>query len=355
MKKVFHVSILILLSIQNIEENSTYEQNEKKLDLLSLIKSINLTNENSFFSKNFDDNFENNSENGIKIVYLKKDEIPKIQLINKKIMTIDGQYLVIKDYLNQINDYNNKINDNNENSNDLLVDYKYEVCGICENNTNKYFCEDCQKNICDKCYKTCCKEKHKILILENIRAVYENNIEFIKITLAKCIIPIKDKEDKNIINEDCKEQKEENIKKNQVTINEEYNFEDILFINEIISVDYNNYFHYKNIQRILQYCYPIFCRLENYKFEGKGKYIHYDGKYYIGQFKNNIPNGKGTIYYKNGNIFTECEWIDVKKRDMESIFLQMGLIILDYLKMTYQMEKVKYFIKMEILNMMEIG
>ena len=45
----------------------------------------------------------------------------------------------------------------------------------------------------------------------------------------------------------------------------------------------------------------------------------------------------------------------VKKRDMESIFLQMGLIILDYLKMTYQMEKVKYFIKMEILNMMEIG
>ena len=78
MKKVFHVSILILLSIQNIEENSTYEQNEKKWDLLSLIKSINLTNENSFFSKNFDDNFENNSENGIKIVYLKKDEIPKI-------------------------------------------------------------------------------------------------------------------------------------------------------------------------------------------------------------------------------------------------------------------------------------
>ena len=45
----------------------------------------------------------------------------------------------------------------------------------------------------------------------------------------------------------------------------------------------------------------------------------------------------------------------VKKRDMESIFLQMELIILDYLKMTYQMEKVKYFIKMEILNMMEIG
>ena len=45
----------------------------------------------------------------------------------------------------------------------------------------------------------------------------------------------------------------------------------------------------------------------------------------------------------------------VKKRDMESIFLQMGLIILDYLKMTYQMEKVKYFIKMEILNMMKIG
>ena len=33
-----------------------------------------------------------------------------------------------------------------------------------------------------------------------------------------------------------------------------------------------------------------------------GKYIWRDGKYYIGEFKDNIPNGKGIKYYKNGNI-----------------------------------------------------
>ena len=34
-----------------------------------------------------------------------------------------------------------------------------------------------------------------------------------------------------------------------------------------------------------------------------GKYIWEDNKYYIGEFKNNIPNGKGIKYYSNGNIY----------------------------------------------------
>ena len=43
-----------------------------------------------------------------------------------------------------------------------------------------------------------------------------------------------------------------------------------------------------------------------------GKYIYDDGKYYIGQFRNNIPNGKGIKYYKNGNILYDGDFIEGK-------------------------------------------
>ena len=38
------------------------------------------------------------------------------------------------------------------------------------------------------------------------------------------------------------------------------------------------------------------------KREGKGKYIYEDGQYYIGQWVNNFKHGKGIEYYKNGTI-----------------------------------------------------
>ena len=50
----------------------------------------------------------------------------------------------------------------------------------------------------------------------------------------------------------------------------------------------------------------------NGKYEGKGKFIWEDGRYYIGQWKNHLPNGKGTKYYSNGNINIEGYWIDGK-------------------------------------------
>ena len=45
----------------------------------------------------------------------------------------------------------------------------------------------------------------------------------------------------------------------------------------------------------------IYIKRNNGKYIN-GKYIYEDDKYYIGKFKNNIPNGKGIKYYKNGNI-----------------------------------------------------
>ena len=41
-----------------------------------------------------------------------------------------------------------------------------------------------------------------------------------------------------------------------------------------------------------------------------GKYIWEDGKYYIGQWKNDLFHGKGTMYYSNGKIKYEGDWIN---------------------------------------------
>ena len=50
----------------------------------------------------------------------------------------------------------------------------------------------------------------------------------------------------------------------------------------------------------------------NGKFEGNGKLIYDNGNYFIGQFKNGLRNGKGTIYYSNGNIMYDGDWINNK-------------------------------------------
>ena len=48
----------------------------------------------------------------------------------------------------------------------------------------------------------------------------------------------------------------------------------------------------------------------NDKREGNGKYIWENGNYYIGQWKNSLRNGKGTMYYSNGKIKHEGDWIN---------------------------------------------
>ena len=45
------------------------------------------------------------------------------------------------------------------------------------------------------------------------------------------------------------------------------------------------------------------------KLNGNGKCVYENGNYYIGQFLNNLRNGKGTIYYKNNKIKYEGDFI----------------------------------------------
>ena len=45
-------------------------------------------------------------------------------------------------------------------------------------------------------------------------------------------------------------------------------------------------------------------------FEGNGKYIWEDGNYYIGEWKNGLRNGKGTIYNPHGDIIYEGDYVN---------------------------------------------
>jgi len=47
-------------------------------------------------------------------------------------------------------------------------------------------------------------------------------------------------------------------------------------------------------------------------FEGNGKYIYENGDYYIGQWKDNLRNGKGILYYKEGTIKYEGDFLNDK-------------------------------------------
>ena len=50
----------------------------------------------------------------------------------------------------------------------------------------------------------------------------------------------------------------------------------------------------------------------NDKREGNGRYIWEDGENYIGQFKNDLSHGKGTKYYSNGDKYTG-DWVYDKR------------------------------------------
>ena len=50
----------------------------------------------------------------------------------------------------------------------------------------------------------------------------------------------------------------------------------------------------------------------NDKYEGNGKYIYDNDEYYIGEFKNNLRHGKGIMYHSNGKIIYEGDWVNGK-------------------------------------------
>ena len=54
------------------------------------------------------------------------------------------------------------------------------------------------------------------------------------------------------------------------------------------------------------------------KFEGNGKLIFADGHYYIGQFKNNLANGKGPYLMKMEILYMKVIILMVRERAVEN-------------------------------------
>ena len=193
----------------------------------------------------------------------------------------------------QINKYLDEINNN---SGKFLEDYIiYNNCGICKKNLNKYFC-NCYyshyKNICQNCYGKFETEKYSknFINLSEMRESCLDKIKEIRKLFNNIIIPLK--EPKDIL-----------FQKDFAFFKDEEKNEDIVLISAIISFDYNNYFHYKNIERILDYLKKYYSNKYNqYKFKGIGKIFFDNGNYYIGRIEDNLPQGKGILYDKNGSI-----------------------------------------------------
>ena len=53
----------------------------------------------------------------------------------------------------------------------------------------------------------------------------------------------------------------------------------------------------------------------NGKCEGTGKYVWEDGEYYLGQWKNGLKHGKGILYYKDGSIKYDGGFINDKREN----------------------------------------
>ena len=109
---------------------------------------------------------EEDPTNEIKIVYLKKDDIPVIEILDKNKMIYDGKEYQISEYFNQIKEFINKIKDVNDNSIDLLDDNKYDKCGICKNNSNEYFVKIATKIYAKIAIKIVLKKNMKFLTLK---------------------------------------------------------------------------------------------------------------------------------------------------------------------------------------------
>ena len=281
------------------------------IESLNINKSIKIPG-TSFNEQDINKEKEINPENEFKNPYLKKDDVPKIEIINKNKMIYDGIEYNINEYLNEINKVHIDIFDTSI----------YNYCKKCRKKINRHFCKKCNKNLCEKCYEELnCIDNGPTWDLDDIKDSYIDNINEIKNILNNNIIYIKEEDEVikrinnyiniNIINND-KFIDDINLIGADFSLNKDIEYNDILLIYQIISEDYINYFHYKNIENILNYLRDNYNSEDNNKYNGYGKIIYENGEYYIGEFKDGLKYGKGILYYKNGKIMFLGDFIDDK-------------------------------------------
>ena len=76
-------------------------------------------------------------------------------------------------------------------------------------------------------------------------------------------------------------------------------------------------------------------KYQNDQKEGYGKYVIYDGSYYIGEWKDDIINGIGIEYYPNGSIRCEGNYIDGQKDGIGKFYFSNGEYCVGQFKNNY--------------------
>ena len=89
----------------------------------------------------------------------------------------------------------------------------------------------------------------------------------------------------------------------------------------------------------------------NGKAEGYGIHIFKDGRYYIGQQKNNHRNGKGILYSKNGELIYEGDFVNGEMEGYgKYIFENIESYFEQYLESIRNNKDIGFFKKFYILS-----
>ena len=105
-------------------------------------------------------------------------------------------------------------------------DDRFNRCKNCKEKKNKFFCENCEKNICENCSKNCQKNRHKLDELGDLKKEVDIKKRQIKEFLSKL--------------------RKDSGENSQLPW-------DIALITYIVEKDYNNYFHFQNINESHSY------------------------------------------------------------------------------------------------------
>ena len=173
----------------------------------------------------------------LKIAYPNKDEIPLIKIRNEDFFESGER---IEDYINNLGKFD---------------DTKFDLCLICKERLNEYFCKNCNKNICDNCSEICKLNNHILIYLFDELNKITKYIKIIKaIFIKNFILPKKKKEYDEIMKktnyfyfiDEC-EMNNEILEKPM-----DYTY-DIRLIEAIIDKNYINFFHYRNVEECYNY------------------------------------------------------------------------------------------------------
>ena len=209
--------------------------------------------------------------------YPDKDEIPVLKITNENCFFNDIK--IIPSHL----------------SKSIFVDNIFNKCKNHDNNDNEYYCKICKKNICKECSNNCKNNAHNLINLKD----YKMNAEINKTQIQKFL--------SKVINDS---------KKNN---NPSYFSFIFVLIQAIIKKDYNNYFHYQNINECHSYL-QIYEEIYNNSFLNILYAINEDinnkEKDYKIFGKTFVENNKNKIYLIiNGIKFPLSETIKINDND----------------------------------------